>query len=208
MLKRPQTPEDNNKRDTIDTVSTTTFNLPSQVKFCAKWLTFHFWQPEQKESGHTPEMTGPHCAKEIPNNKKPQLRKTRSQDLPDKLHPEHQTVSETRVYTQEAFSKTSKVETVTCKSTVERREQMHTTFMHTVSHSPAEREKKSCTLQQTKRDSQETPPPPPPPPPRDPGLSRPGIRDIQKVCFSLQINTSLLRARVLKRTPEKSSFYK
>lgn len=137
-------------------------------------------------------MTGPHCTKEIPINKKPQLRKTRSQDFPDKHHPEHQKMSETRVYTQEAFSKTSKVETITCKSTVEKREEMHTTFSHThaVSHSPAEREKRNCTLQQTKRDSQETPPPPPPPPPRDPSLSRPGIRDIQKVCFRVQINSS------------------
>lgn len=147
-------------------------------------------QPEQKESGHTPEMTGPHCTKEIPINKKPQLRKIRSQDLHDKHHPEHQKVSETRVNTQEAFSKTSKVETITCKSTFERREEMHTTFSHThtVSHSPAERDKRSCSLQQPKRDFQDTTPPPPPP--RDPGLSRPGIRDIQKVCFRVQINSS------------------
>nr|XP_055071320.1 coiled-coil domain-containing protein 141 isoform X1 [Misgurnus anguillicaudatus] len=151
-LKQPPTPEDNNKRDTIDT-------------------------PEQKESGHTPEMTGPHCTKEIPINKKPQLRKTRSHDLPDKLHSEHQKVSENRFYTEEAFSKTSKVETITSKST-EKREEMHTSFIHmhtiSVSHSPVERDKRRCMLQQTKRDSQETPPPPPPP--RDSGLSRPGIQ--------------------------------
>ncbi|XP_050974245.1 LOW QUALITY PROTEIN: coiled-coil domain-containing protein 141 [Labeo rohita] len=164
-LKQPLTPEDNNKRDTIDT-------------------------PEPKESGHTPEMTGPHCTKEMPvgknpENKKPQLRKTQSQDLPDKHHPEHQKVlSENRLYTQEAYSKTSKVETITSKSTVERREEMHTSFSHShtinVSHSPAERDKRSYILQQTKRDSQETPPPPPPPPPRDPAVSRPSIMDIQR----------------------------
>ncbi|XP_016355623.1 coiled-coil domain-containing protein 141-like [Sinocyclocheilus anshuiensis] len=165
-LKQSLTPEDNNKRDTIDT-------------------------PEPKESGHTPEMTGPHCTKEMPvgknpENKKPQLRKTRSQDLPDKHHPEHQKVlSETRLYTQEAFSKTSKVETITSKATIERREKIHTSFSHShtinVSHSPAEREKRSHLLQQTKRDSQETPPPPPsPPPPRDPGVSRPSIINIQR----------------------------
>uniref|UniRef100_A0A9J8C8Z7 Coiled-coil domain containing 141 n=1 Tax=Cyprinus carpio carpio TaxID=630221 RepID=A0A9J8C8Z7_CYPCA len=166
-LKQSLTPEDNNKRDTIDT-------------------------PEPKESGHTPEMTGPHCTKEIPvsknaENKKALLRqKTRSQDLPDKHHPEHQKVlSETRLYTQEACSKTSKVETITSKSTIERREEMHTSFSHShtinVSHAPAERDKRSHILQQTKRDSQETPPPPPPPPPpRDPGVSRPNIIDIQR----------------------------
>uniref|UniRef100_A0A9J8BSL5 Coiled-coil domain containing 141 n=1 Tax=Cyprinus carpio carpio TaxID=630221 RepID=A0A9J8BSL5_CYPCA len=148
--------------------------------------------PEPKESGHTPEMTGPHCTKEIPvsknaENKKALLRqKTRSQDLPDKHHPEHQKVlSETRLYTQEACSKTSKVETITSKSTIERREEMHTSFSHShtinVSHAPAERDKRSHILQQTKRDSQETPPPPPPPPPpRDPGVSRPNIIDIQR----------------------------
>ncbi|KAI7808690.1 coiled-coil domain-containing protein 141 [Triplophysa rosa] len=171
MLKQPPTPEDNNKRDTIDT-------------------------PEQKESGHTPEMTGPHCTKEIPINKKPQLRKTRSQDLPDKHHPEHQKVTESRVKTQEAFSKTSKVETITCKSTVERREEMHTTFSHThtVSHSPAERDKRSCMLQQT-------PPPPPPPPPRDPGRSRPGIRDIQKTACRHSLEEEFL----LHGTPESAA---
>ncbi len=132
-------------------------------------------------------MTGPHCTKEMPvgkntENKKPQLRKTRSQDLPDKHHPEHQKVlSETRLFTQEAFSKTSKVETITSKSTIERREEMHTSFSHShtvnVSHSPTERDKRSHVLQQTKRDSQETPPPPPS---RDPGVSRPSIKDIQR----------------------------
>lgn len=161
-MKQSLTPEDDNKRDTIDT-------------------------PESKESGHTPEMTGPHCTKEMPvgkntENKKPQLRKTRSQDLPDKHHPEHQKVlSETRLFTQEAFSKTSKVETITSKSTIERREEMHTSFSHShtvnVSHSPTERDKRSHVLQQSKRDSQETPPPPPS---RDPGVSRPSIIDIQR----------------------------
>ncbi|XP_048050442.1 coiled-coil domain-containing protein 141 isoform X2 [Megalobrama amblycephala] len=161
-LKQPLTPEDNRKWDTIDT-------------------------PEPKESGHTPEMTGPHCTKEIPvgkntENKKPQLRKTRSQDLPDKHHPEHQKVlQETRLHTQEAYSKTSKVETIMSKSTIERREEMHTSISHShainVSHSPVEQDKRSHTMLQTKRSSQETPPPPPP---RDPALSRPIIIDIQR----------------------------
>uniref|UniRef100_A0A8C1MUU0 Coiled-coil domain containing 141 n=1 Tax=Cyprinus carpio TaxID=7962 RepID=A0A8C1MUU0_CYPCA len=140
------------------------------------------------KTGHTPEMTGPHCTKEMPvnknpENKKPQLRKTLCQDLPDKHHPEHQKVlSETRLYTQEAFSKTSKMETITSKSTIERREEMHTSFSHShninVSHSPAEWDK-SHILQQTKRDSQETPPLLPPLP-RDQGVSHPSIiRELQ-----------------------------
>uniref|UniRef100_A0A9J8ASZ3 Coiled-coil domain containing 141 n=1 Tax=Cyprinus carpio carpio TaxID=630221 RepID=A0A9J8ASZ3_CYPCA len=140
------------------------------------------------KTGHTPEMTGPHCTKEMPvnknpENKKPQLRKTLCQDLPDKHHPEHQKVlSETRLYTQEAFSKTSKMETITSKSTIERREEMHTSFFHShninVSHSPAEWDK-SHILQQTKRDSQETPPLLPPLP-RDQGVSHPSIiRELQ-----------------------------
>ncbi|XP_067300526.1 coiled-coil domain-containing protein 141 [Pseudorasbora parva] len=163
-LKYPLTPEDNKQQDTIDT-------------------------PEPKESGHTPEMTGPHCTKEMPvgknqENKKPQLRKTRSQDLPDNHHPEHQKkLQETRLHTQEAYSKTSKVETIMCKSTIERREEMHTSISHShtinANHSPLERDKRSHIMQQTKRDSQETPPPPPPPP-RDPALSRPTIIDIQR----------------------------
>uniref|UniRef100_A0A8C2EX46 Coiled-coil domain containing 141 n=1 Tax=Cyprinus carpio TaxID=7962 RepID=A0A8C2EX46_CYPCA len=112
-----------------------------------------------------------------------QLRKTQCQDLPDKHHPEHQKVlSETRLYTQEAFFKTSKVETITSKSTIERREEMHNSFFHShninVSHSPAEWDK-SHILQQTKRDSQETPPPLPPLP-RDQGVSHPSIiRELQ-----------------------------
>ncbi|XP_056121665.1 coiled-coil domain-containing protein 141 isoform X1 [Rhinichthys klamathensis goyatoka] len=161
-LKQPLTPEDNNKQDTIDTF-------------------------EPKESGHTPEMTGPHCTKEMPfgknpENKKPQLRKAQSQDLPDMHHPEHQKVlQETRLHTQEAYSKTNKVETIMCKSTIERREEMHTSISNSrtinVSHSPVERDKRSHTMQQTKRNSQETPPPPPP---RDPTLSLPIIIDIQR----------------------------
>lgn len=139
-------------------------------------------------------MTGPHCTKEMldgksPETKKPQLRKTQSQNLPDKHHPEHQ--KETRSYTQEAYSKTSKVETITRKSTIEKREEMHTSFSHShtinVSRSPVDREKQSHTLLLTKRDSQETPPPPPPPPPpRDPGLSRPTIINIQRELQSLE----------------------
>lgn len=145
-------------------------------------------QSEPKESGHTPEMTGPHCTKEMPvgknpENKKPQLRKAQSQDQPDKHHSEHQKVlQETRFHTQEAYSKASKVETIMCKSTIERREEMHTSISNShsinVSHSPVERDKRSHTMQQTKRDSQETPPPPPPP--RDPTLSRPIIIDIKR----------------------------
>ncbi|XP_051565066.1 coiled-coil domain-containing protein 141 isoform X2 [Myxocyprinus asiaticus] len=159
-MKQPQTHEENNKRDTT---------------------------PEQKESGHTPEMTGPHCTKELPinknpENKKPQLRKTRSQDLPDKPHPEHHKVlSEIRLCTQEAYSKTSKLETITNKSTIERKEEMHTSFTHihtvNVNNSSVERDR-SHILQQAKRDSQEIPPPSPPssPPTRDPSC----ITDIQK----------------------------
>ncbi|XP_072541513.1 coiled-coil domain-containing protein 141 [Salminus brasiliensis] len=117
--------------------------------------------PEAKETGHTPEMTGPDGTKEDPltkqpDSKKPPLRKSRSQDLLD----QQKVLSETRSYTQEAYSKTSTVQTITSKSTVERKEQTHTSFSHThtfsMSSSPVERDRKLYTLQKAKGTSQDT----------------------------------------------------
>ncbi|KAF5903363.1 titin-like isoform X4, partial [Clarias magur] len=98
--------------------------------------------PEAKETGHTPEIMGPGGTKDDPVTKKGE--------------------SKTRFYTQEAYSK-STVETINSKSTVERKEQTHTTLSHThkfsMSSSPVERDRKICMLQQSKRPSQDTPPP-------------------------------------------------
>lgn len=121
-------------------------------------------QPEAKETGHTPEIMGPGGTKDDvvtkkAESKKPQLCKSQSQDT---LEQPRQVLSETRCYTQEAYSK-STVQTITSKSTVERKEQTHTTFSHThkfsVSSSPVERDWRICTLQQSKRLSQDTPSP-------------------------------------------------
>lgn len=123
-----------------------------------------FKQPEAKETGHTPEITGLGGTKDDPVTKKtesmkPQLRKSKSQDTLE--HP-RQVLSETHCYRQEAYS-TSTVQTITSKSTVERKEQTHTSFSHThkfsMSSSPVERDRRTCTLQQSKRPSQDTPPP-------------------------------------------------
>ncbi|XP_030643095.1 coiled-coil domain-containing protein 141 [Chanos chanos] len=132
---------------------------------------------EPKESGHTPEMAGPGNGTEVPvgkrqESKKPHLRKTRSQDLPDKHHPENRKVlSETRSYIQEAYSKT-----ITEKSTVQMKEQLHTSFCHTqtfnVSCYPLEKDRKIHVLHQTKRESYDTPPPP--------CHSAPSFSDIQR----------------------------
>ncbi|XP_060784928.1 coiled-coil domain-containing protein 141 isoform X3 [Neoarius graeffei] len=120
--------------------------------------------PEAKETGHTPEITGPGGTKDDvvtkkAESKKPQLCKSQSQDT---LEQPHQVLSETHSYTQEAYSK-STVQTITSKSTVERKEQTHTSFSHThkfsVSSSPVERDRRTCTLQQSKRPSQDTPSP-------------------------------------------------
>lgn len=121
-------------------------------------------QPEAKETGHTPEIMGPGGTKDDPvtkkaESKKPQLCKSQSQDP---LEQPCQVLSETHRYTQEAYSK-STVQTTTSKSSVETKEQTHTSFSHThtfsVSSSPVERERRRCTLQQSKRPSQDTPPP-------------------------------------------------
>ncbi|XP_053090051.1 coiled-coil domain-containing protein 141 isoform X4 [Pangasianodon hypophthalmus] len=120
--------------------------------------------PEAKETGHTPEIMGPGGTKDDlvtkkAETKKPQLCKSQSQDT---VEQPRQVLSETRCYTQEAYSK-STVQTITNKSTVERKEQTHTTFSHThrysVSSSPVEKDRKVRTLQQSKRPSQDTPPP-------------------------------------------------
>lgn len=123
-----------------------------------------FEQPEAKETGHTPEIVGPGGTKDElltkkAEGRKPQLYKSQSQDT---LTLPRQAFSETHRYTQEAYSE-STVQTVTGKSTVERKEQTHTSFSHThsfsMSSSPVETDKRVCTLQQGKRPSQDTPPP-------------------------------------------------
>lgn len=121
---------------------------------------------EQKETGHTPELTTGADGKKIPikvlTSKKPPLKKTRSQDLPDKqtdvdkqTAPDKQTVmSESRSFTQEEYSETSRVETFTSRSTVERTEERHSSFSctHTfnLSCSPLtlERDRKAHALHQ------------------------------------------------------------
>ncbi|XP_028847687.1 coiled-coil domain-containing protein 141 isoform X2 [Denticeps clupeoides] len=120
---------------------------------------------ELKESGHTPEMTVPGCDKDAPSSKmadvkKPHIRKSKSQDLPDKQTQgaEHLKVfSECSSYTQEAYSSTSRVETITGKSSVERKEQHHTSFSHKHSFNvctPGEGDRKIHVFHDT-----DTPPP-------------------------------------------------
>ncbi|XP_035392326.1 coiled-coil domain-containing protein 141 isoform X1 [Electrophorus electricus] len=134
--------------------------------------------PEGKETGHTPEIIGPGSAKDDPDTSKsesrnPQLAGAQSQMnyLPNKLHQEqHEVLSETRRYTQEAYMKTSTVQTITSQSTVERKEQTRTSSSHThtvcISGLPTKRDNKvppgqrdPSTLQKTKSPSQNTPPP-------------------------------------------------
>ncbi|XP_062312732.1 coiled-coil domain-containing protein 141 isoform X2 [Osmerus eperlanus] len=123
---------------------------------------------EQKETGHTPELTTGADGKEIPikilTSKNPPLKKTGSQDLPDKQTegarhtvPERQTVvSESSSFTQEEYSQTSRVETFTNRSTVERKEERHSSFSctHTFNlscspHTLTERDRKAHALHQS-----------------------------------------------------------
>ncbi|KAG7330838.1 hypothetical protein KOW79_004807 [Hemibagrus wyckioides] len=119
--------------------------------------------PEAKETGHTPEIMGPGGTKDDQVTKKAESKKhaTKSQSQDMREQP-CQVFLETRCYTQEDYSK-STVQTTTSRSTVERKEQTHTSFSHThsfsVSSSPVEKDRKICTLQQSKRPSQDTPPP-------------------------------------------------
>lgn len=97
--------------------------------------------------------------------------------MPDKTAPaQGKVVSETRTYTQEAYSSTSRVETVTGKSTVERKEKHHSTVTHkhmfNVSSSPVDRDRKIHILSQSRSSSQETPPPSVP--------TAPSFSDIQR----------------------------
>ncbi|XP_017325747.1 coiled-coil domain-containing protein 141 isoform X3 [Ictalurus punctatus] len=114
--------------------------------------------PEAKETGHTPEIMGQGSTKDDLVTKKsermkPQMCKLQSQDT---------LLSETSCYMQKAYSK-STVQTITSKSTVERKEQTHTSFLHThtfnVSSSPVERDRSISALQQNKRSSQDDTPP-------------------------------------------------
>lgn len=139
-------------------------------------------------------MRGPGSTKEEPASKKPEGKKPhshkpRDQDLPDRL------LSETRSFTQEAYSKTSTVQTITGKSTVERKEEMHTSFSHThtfsVSSPPVEKNKRVYTLQQAKRPSQDTPPP-----------QCPGSSDAQREeKQTLALGAHHDKVQVLHRTP-------
>ncbi|XP_062390129.1 coiled-coil domain-containing protein 141-like [Sardina pilchardus] len=143
-------------------------------------------QSEPKETGHTPEITTPGHDKDKdkdappskkPEVKRPHLRKSRSQDLPDKTPPaQSKVLSETRTYTQENYSATSRVETITGKSTVERKEQHHSSVTHkhtfNVSRSPVDRDRKVHILSRSRSNSQETPPPSAP--------TAPSFSDIQR----------------------------
>ncbi|XP_012689485.2 coiled-coil domain-containing protein 141 isoform X2 [Clupea harengus] len=125
---------------------------------------------EQKETGHTPEITTPghDKDKDAPQSKKPEvkrphLRKSRSQDLPDKTPPAlSKVLSETRTFSQEAYSATSRVETITGKTTVERKEQHHSSVTHkhtfNTSSSPVDRDRKIHAFGQSRGNSEETPP--------------------------------------------------
>lgn len=151
--------EENKTYDTIETVSINNskllfykciFSLSKSVMCCK--------QPEAKETGHTPEIMGQGSTKDDLVTKKsermkPQMCKLQSQDT---------LLSETSCYMQKAYSK-STVQTITSKSTVERKEQTHTSFLHThtfnVSSSPVERDRSISALQQNKRSSQDDTPP-------------------------------------------------
>nr|XP_046223730.1 coiled-coil domain-containing protein 141-like isoform X4 [Oncorhynchus gorbuscha] len=128
-------------------------------------------QSELKETGHTPELTMGMNGKEVPikiientRSKKPQIRKTRSQELPDKLHPEHhnKVLSESRYHTRGLCSETSRVETITSRLTMERKEQLSTSFSCTqtfnLSCSPLERDRKVHMLNEAEIKSLVTPP--------------------------------------------------
>ncbi|KAK3568639.1 hypothetical protein QTP86_011431 [Hemibagrus guttatus] len=119
--------------------------------------------PEAKETGHTPEIMGPGGTKDDQVTKKAESKKHETKSQSQDTHGQpRQVFLETRCYTQEDYSK-STVQTITSRSTVERKEQTHTSFSHThmfsVSRSPVEKDRKICTLQQSKRPSQDTPPP-------------------------------------------------
>ncbi|XP_070979938.1 coiled-coil domain-containing protein 141-like isoform X2 [Oncorhynchus clarkii lewisi] len=129
-------------------------------------------QSELKETGHTPELTMGMNGKEVPikiientRSKKPQIRKTRSQELPDKLNPQHhnKVLSESRYHTRELCSETSRVETITSRLTMERKEQLSTSFSciqtFNLSCSPLERDRKVHTLNEAGIKSLVTPPP-------------------------------------------------
>ncbi|XP_036815023.1 coiled-coil domain-containing protein 141 isoform X3 [Oncorhynchus mykiss] len=129
-------------------------------------------QSELKETGHTPELTMGMNGKEVPikiientRSKKPQIRKTRSQELPDKLHPQHhnKVLSESRYQTRELCSETRRVETITSRLTMERKEQLSTSFSciqtFNLSCSPLERDRKVHTLNEAGIKSLVTPPP-------------------------------------------------
>ncbi|XP_010878421.2 coiled-coil domain-containing protein 141 isoform X2 [Esox lucius] len=140
-------------------------------------------QSELKESGHTPELTVGGNGKEVPikmlektRSKKPQS-KTKSQ--PDKLILEHHKVSES---SQQAYSETSKMQTITSRSTVERKEQLSSCFYSThtfsLSCAPLERNRKIHAFHQAEIESLGTPPPHIPTSPAF--ASAPSFSDIQR----------------------------
>lgn len=87
-----------------------------------------------------------------------------------------------RYHTQELCSETSRVETITSRLTMERKEQLSTSFSctHTfnLSCSPLERDRKVHALNQAGIKSLVTPPPTIPPPPAF--ASAPSFSDIQR----------------------------
>ncbi|KAI5106818.1 coiled-coil domain-containing protein 141 [Silurus meridionalis] len=120
--------------------------------------------PEAKETGHTPEIMGPGGIKEDTVPKKTERKKPEgcNSECQDRLEQQGEVFSEKRCYKQEAYSKNT-VQTITSKSTVERKEQTHTSFSHThmfsVSSSPVDKDRRVSTLQQSQRLSQDTPSP-------------------------------------------------
>ncbi|XP_047670586.1 coiled-coil domain-containing protein 141 isoform X2 [Tachysurus fulvidraco] len=118
--------------------------------------------PEAKETGHTPEIMGPGGTKDEQVTKKAESKKHESKSQSQDTHGQPCLVFlETRCYTQEDYKST--VQTITSRSTVEKKEKTHTSFSKThtfsVSGSPVEKDRRTCTVQQSKRPSQDTPPP-------------------------------------------------
>lgn len=105
---------------------------------------------------------GPGGTKDDQVTKKAESKKheTKSQSQ-DTYEQPCQVFLETRCHTQEDYKST--VQTITSRSTVEKKEKTHSSFSQThtfsVSGSPVEKDRRTCTVQQSKRPSQDTPPP-------------------------------------------------
>ncbi|XP_076858430.1 coiled-coil domain-containing protein 141 isoform X2 [Brachyhypopomus gauderio] len=185
---KQQFTEENNQHDTIET-------------------------PEGKETGHTPEITGPAGAKDDQDtsqsesrNVRPSEAQCRTNEWPKQL--QLRVLPESRRYTQETYMRTSTVQTIASPSTVEWKEQTHTSFSHTqtvrTSGPPGKRDKvppreqDPSTLQQTKRPSQDISPPPPPtlgenPMPRGSSDIRKEVQSGEKASTPLSVQHSRAR---------------